>query len=415
MVYDVPVETENVRTFKNPNGADTRRTIVALVRLADIPDFPLNPDPRIPKKNGQVVKTIRASALLNDGLFHEKNRGITLCVKEAEYDNRKRVLYLNIPAGPDEGMYGIVDGGHTHYAVITAANQARQKLAGPNDIALASQYVRLEIMVGVESDLAEIAEARNFSAPLADWSLEHYRRKFDWFLNALGDYRKYVRVVQNETQPVPIMDLIQVMCAINPVLFPEDTAPLEAYKNAGKCLEYFVADDDPYRFQQLAPVAPDIVRLYDYIRLYWDAKYNEEDEAGSRGRLERRKEMWKRKRGREQANTYYFVEADPLTKDGFPVEKGLALPVISAFRVLLETNTAEIFRWIKNPFDFFDRYGTELVREVMETSAESGGDTHNVGRDRNVYRNLYRIAQIRLLLSEKEEKPVTKNLFGLRS
>lgn len=411
MVYEIPVSPENVRTFKDPNGLDKRRTVVALVRLADIPEFPLNPDPRIPKKNGQVVKTICGSALLNDGLFHEKNRGITLCVKEAEYDNRKRVLHLDIPEGLEEGLYGVVDGGHTHYAVRQAAGEARQKITASGEEILSSQYVRLEIMVGVESNLAEIAEARNFSAPLADWSLEHYRRKFDWFLEALGEYRSYVRVVQNETQPVPIMDLIQVMCAINPVLFPDGEAPLEAYKNAGKCLEWFVADDDPHQFIKLGPIVPDILKLYDYLRLHWDAKYDEEDERGKRGRIDRRKEMKERQRGRKKVNTYYFLEAEPIEKNGFPVEKGLALPVVSAFRVLLALGEDGNFQWLKDPFGFFDNHGTELVREVMEASAEGGGDAHNVGRDRNVYRNLYRIAQIGLLLSEREGKPVTKNLF----
>ena len=42
----------------------------------------------------------------------------------------------------------------------------------------------------------------------------------------------------------------------------------------------------------------------------------------------------------------------------------------------------------------------------MEASSESGGDAHLVGRDKNVYRALYRIAKIALF--EDREKALVR-------
>ncbi len=66
---------------------------------------------------------------------------------------------------------------------------------------------------------------------------------------------------------------------------------------------------------------------------------------------------------------------------------------MSAFRVLLEEGESGFYRWRSNPFDFFEQHGTDLIREVMDASSNSGGDAHLVGRDRNIYRALYRIAE----------------------
>ena len=99
------------------------------------------------------------------------------------------------------------------------------------------------------------------------WTLAGYRDKFEWFLEAVGpEYRRYIKTSENDPEPVGILDLIQVMCAINPMLFKDGTAALESYKNAGKCLEYFIDADDRYGFKKLAPISRDVIRLYDHVR-----------------------------------------------------------------------------------------------------------------------------------------------------
>ena len=276
-------------------------------------------------KVGKVYKAIQVSAASNDSKFHSKNRGITLYVKSAEFDNRANELILDIPEDIVEGTYGIIDGGHTHAAIHEAMREASGLLYSHEEGTFPLQYVRLEVMVGIEKDLAKIAQARNFSVNLKAWGLEAYKKKFDWLLNASGDFAHYLRVKENEEQPVLIMDVVQVLSALNPKFYPGDKPAVEAYISSGKCLDAFVADGDPWKFQKFVPICRDILRLYYYVRYQWDDKYNAPDEEGRKGRIGSRVENEKRKRGRNRLLEFYFLEnttlfpENPKKKTGFPV------------------------------------------------------------------------------------------------
>src|SRR5713226_7821061 len=126
MLFRIPVPSEFVRTVKdptakNPNSKQQTRIIHAYVNVNDLPrDLPLDPDPRSPKRTGNVPKRISTSLGTNDGRFHLLNRGITISVKHAEFDNNRSVLSLSIP--PDEA-YGIIDGGHTYDVIVRSISK----------------------------------------------------------------------------------------------------------------------------------------------------------------------------------------------------------------------------------------------------------------------------------------------------
>jgi AIPR protein len=384
MNFTIPVLPEHVRTLTDPNQ-DKVRIVHSLVRVADLPkDIPLDPDPRVPKVKGPVIRKISGSLESNDGRFHLLNRGITISAREVEYDNRKNLLKVRIP---DTGeQHGIIDGGHTYRAITDAVDKGVES----GDQSFDLQYVHLEILVGIENHLADIAEARNFSVQLKSWTLAAYRKDFEWFLEAIEpEFRNYVRTSENDPEPVGILDLIQILSAVNPILFPAAVAPIEAYKNAGKCLEYFVDGTDKYGYKKFAPIAKDVLRLYDYVRFNWKEAYNAEDELGRRGRLGARAEMHKRKRNRSALATYYFLDQEhgPVKGD-VPVEKGFALPVIASFRALVEEK-GHSFRWSTSPFKFFDEHGSKLVKLIMAYSDSANSDPHVVGRDPQAYTALY--------------------------
>jgi hypothetical protein len=384
MVLTIPIAQEQIRSFQDPNRSSIR-ILHALVRVLDWPDnVPLDPDPRVPKEKGPVVKRISASLGRGDGRFHLLNRGITLSVKKAEFDNQVGTLRLFLP---EDESYGIIDGGHTDFAIKSTV--ATHRSAGTEET-LGNQYVHIEILSRIENDLADIAEARNYSAQLKSWTLASYREDFKWFLDALGvDFCRSIKVSENDPEPVGILDLIQVMCAVNPSLYePTSTSVNEAYKNAGKCLQYFVQSEDVYKFKDLKPICKDIVRLYDYIRYKWKDAYNAEDEAGRRGRIGARTEMKSRRRNRSALATYHFLEDEPVQGE-LPIEKGFAIPMISSFRALIERDRKGKLKWYTDPFKYFDEHGSHLVRLIMTASDQAGGDPHQVGRDPQVYSSLY--------------------------
>lgn len=401
MNFPLPVSAEHIRSIKDPNHPETR-VVHALVNVNDLPfDIPLDPDPRRPKEKGAVPQQIIRSLKTNDGRFHLLNRGITISAKKCDFDNKRNILHLDIPSEPE---YGIIDGGHTYFAVTMTVQRERERLLneakesieiGESDVdidnrAFSDQYVHIEILECIEKHLADIAEARNFSVQLKSWTLANYRDKFDWLLNSLGpDYAKHIKVRENDDQPVGIIEILQVLSAVNPVLFSDEKPAVDAYRSVGKCLEWFVDEEDKYGFQKFAPISQDVLRLFDHVRFHFKGKYNAKvEETGKGGRFGGRKEAKERKRGKRKLSTYYFL--DPLNGPALgdvPIEKGLAIPLISGFRVLVKERKGK-FEWLTDPFEFFDTYGTKLVRTIMNASELAGGDPHLVGRDPQVYRQM---------------------------
>ena len=111
------------------------------------------------------------------------------------------------------------------------------------------------------------------------------------------------------------------MCAINPALYgPTSTSVNEAYKNAGKCLQYFVQAEDTYHFHDMRPLCRDIVRLYDYIRFNWKDAYNAEDEPAGAGGLERVQRCKKDVETDPLLQRIIFSETNPC-REKYPLRK----------------------------------------------------------------------------------------------
>ena len=414
MKYRIPALAERTRSLKDPNN-EKIRIVHAFVNINDLPlDIPLDPDPRAPKITGAVPKRIVASLVSNDGKFHLKNRGITISVKHCEFDNKKNELAVVIPH--DEDQFGILDGAHTYECIRSAINEERSRIAkNKNGKAhltneelrvFPNQFVHLEILEKIEDDLADIAEARNFSVQLKAWTLANYRDKFDWLLEALGKNfaKNIIRVSENDEQPVGILDVIQVISAVNPCLFAQEKPAQDAYKNVGKMLQAFVDDDDRHGFKKLVPICKDILRLHDHVRLNFKSKYNAPDETGKFGKFGKTKEA---QDARERRNfrakaTYYFLKPEPVIGDD-PIDKGLSIPLISGFRVLLVEKNGK-FEWLTDPFTFFDKNGTTLIRSLMNVSDSNDDDPHSVGRDPRAYQQLTSDVRRWYLESQFEKK-----------
>jgi hypothetical protein len=385
MLYKFTVPVDSVRSFKDPNHPKIR-IVHAIVNVANLPtDIPLDPDPRSPKPGGPVAKRIAESLRRDDGRFHLLNRGICISAKSCELDTKQNILKLEIP---EDDFYGILDGGHTYDAITKSIKSFRSAFSGDENgqssFFLTQQYIHLEILVGVEDYLADIAEARNYSVPLKAWTLAGYQDKFDWFLKCVGeDFSKHIRISENDPQEVGILDLIQVLTAVNPGV----PSAVDSYRAAGKCLEYFIDDEDRYEFKKLKPICRDIIRLYDYIRYKWIDAYNTEDETGKRGLYGARNAARERQRNRTAMSSYYFLE--PSVKTGkYPIEKGLALPVMAGFRALLEDRNGTR-HWQTDPFVFYDKHGNKLVRLLMTANDNAGGNPNQVGRDVQIYSTMY--------------------------
>lgn len=385
MVKAIPVLSDNIRAIKSPHDPKVK-TQYAYVALADVPpDLPLSPNPRVPKPN-EVIRRVKVSLEANDGLFHILNRGITISARSADYDNQTGILTMDIPDG--EEAYGILDGGHT-YAVV------RDLVGEPANAE--QQYVKLEILTGVESILPQIASARNFSKQVKELSLANYSKRLEWLKQAMGQVAEKVRWRENDDQPFDVMEYIQALAAFDVKRYGDQNHPLESYKNSAKCLDAASDGDLTY----LAPIVQTVVKLYDTIRFEWWQKYKAPDENGKGGRPGRLKEVQGRQRGVSRLLQFPSLpEAEP-SSALYHVEKGLVIPLLAAFRALLvfEESTG-LLNWKVEPFTFWEHNGTALVRKVMEASDQRNANPQVVGRDKTVYEALYDSVQLYYLKSQ---------------
>src|SRR3990172_682513 len=191
--YSIRVHPERVRTIEDPNFSKMK-TVYALVNVFDLPhsevdgkrklNLSIAPDPRFPKPS-TVTKEIANSLESWNGTFHLLNRGITISARAAEYDNQTKLLRLDVP---DEERYGILDGGHTTHSIETVL---QKDLADRDDIR--DQFVRLEILIGAEEYLGEIARARNTSMQVKVFSLKNKAGEFQWLKRAVSPYDSKIR------------------------------------------------------------------------------------------------------------------------------------------------------------------------------------------------------------------------------
>ena len=114
----------------------------------------LTPIRESPKSGGPVVKKISASLGTCDGRFHLLNRGITLSVKKAEFDNQ--VNHLS-DFHPRRGT--LRDYRWRPYGLCYQEHNLGFRKAGREE-ALGNQYVHVEVLSKIENDLADIAEAK---------------------------------------------------------------------------------------------------------------------------------------------------------------------------------------------------------------------------------------------------------------
>jgi hypothetical protein len=322
----------------------------------------------------------------NDGIFHILNRGITISARSSDYNNSTGTLDLDIPDG--EETYGILDGGHTYKVVKELAASSER---------VDAQFVKFEILTGVEAILPSIASARNFSKQVKDISLAHYSHKLDWLKTAMGPVAEKVRWSENDEPPFDVMEYIQVLAAFDIKRFTETNHPLESYKNSGNCLGY--ATDGTLKY--LAPVVGDVIKLYDTIRYEWWQKYKLPGEDGVSGRPGRLKVVQDRKRGTSKLLQFPSLPDANRVEAQYHVEKGLVIPLIAAFRFLLDRDSHDQPTWRTDPFVFWETHGAALVRKIMDASDQRSSNPQAVGRDKTVYEALHESVELLYLKSAR--------------
>lgn len=371
MTSTVTFKVNAVRTISSPSQKNVT-TYFIYVNFKDLPSkLPLEVNPREPKMTTAVAKALIAAVRSPETDFDINNRGIVIVAKNFVFNTNNGTVTLDL--GNDPLKYGILDGGHTYTAIMTARNDLSEEI---------DKFVKLEVIIGEELTVSRIADARNTSASVSDVALYELDDKFDFIKESIRNepYANDVAVKDNSKERLQIIELLKLLFSYNVFNFKDaNDTPTQAYSSKAAVFKDIKKDLDNNTnyYHRLSVLLPDLVHLYDKIESEFAIKYLEYNPGGRFGAL---RGIEPQKSGRPNFKTL-FLETDTEYK----VASGYILPVFGAFRVLIKDD-GEKLSWRIDPFKMWDEVGADLLKNTFESSRNNPQDA---GKNASIWSNNY--------------------------
>lgn len=375
----IKVSDNNFRKFEDPLGNENSKKYIFYAKTCDVPEgIPMATNPRDQKLNSTVADAIERSLLSNDGQFHLKNRGIILSAKRVRYDNRLQEVTIEFD---DVSCHGNIDGGHTYKIILEHKDK---------DL---DQYVQFEIMTGVETMIADLAEARNTSVAVDAKSMAELKEKFDPIKEGLEGMPFFDRISFKQNQitrdndtnkalkMIDVRDIVSIICMFNIDKYGSTEHPTKAYSSKQAMLNEYL--ENPEHYRKFVNVVPDMFDLYDAIETEFAVAYNEN------GRMYGRKPYSAYKEGNPVGKSK-FVQSDIYYK----IPDGLIYPILASFRALLEYDTASgKYKWMdgKDPISVWNKNKVSLTRSVMDLASSLGDKPTVFGKDVSLWNYTYMV------------------------
>ncbi len=380
------LKTKSFRRIPNPyyldanSGQKGPEMYIIIMDVKDVPDdIPMSTNPREQKLTTSVAKKIRSS-LRNtlDKNFYLLNRGLVLSAESVQYDNKNDQAKIVFS---DFNVHGNVDGGHT-YRIIKEERDGLEP---------GQQYVKIEILVGIEDMFQELAAARNTSVQVQDKSIAELYKKFDIIKDAIltQPYADDVYFKENEEGRIDVADIVAILNMFNLERYPggpKDTA-IVSYNAKKACIDDYLKRYDakgkslenPY--VKMSKIMPDIFRLYEQLECNAGEYYSKAVKNGKYGSTVG---VAVKKSGASSFKSRFFNNDIK-----YATPTGFLYPIIGAFRALIETGGDGYYKWRKNPCKVLDKIGPELVSSVVDMSRELGNNPNATGKNKTIWQNLY--------------------------
>ena len=385
-------KTKSFRKIPNPfynleNYMDNSEMYVMICDVKDIPkDIPMETNPREQNLNTGVAKKIKAALInKNTNNFYLLNRGLTISAKSVKYDNKNDLVTVEFE---DDEVHGNIDGGHT-YKII---------LGEQENLDYGEQFVKIEILTGVEDMFQELAAARNTSVQVQDKSIAELEDRFDIIKQAVGTepYMDNIYFKENDKGDIDVTDIVSILNLFNIDKYPNKSEnPIISYTGKGQCIKNYInihkelgnSIQNPYA--KMKYVMPDFFKLYDYLEKNMKKFYSNGVSNKKYGAVTG---VTPRKDGKAAFKTKFYKEdIDYSTPNGF------IYPILGAFRALLRENDNKYYEWKKDPFIVMDKIGAELVSNTINMSRELGNNPNATGKNKTLWMNLYMIVCMELV------------------
>ena len=363
--------------LKSEDGEKGAEMYIAICDVKDIPDnFPMETNPREQKMTTNVAKKIKESLLNTSELnFYLLNRGILLSAKDVSYSNYSNEMTISFE---DCEIHGNVDGGHTYRTIL----QYRDQL-DPGQ-----QYVKIEILTGIEGIFQSLAAARNTSVQVQDKSIAELEDRFDIIKRTLAgeSYISRVFFKENDVGDIDVADLLAVLNMFNIARYNGMASfPINSYSSKKKCIDLYIADHKQHGettanpYVKMEKIMPDIFRLYDAVETGMNRFYRQKNPGGRYGST---KGVQVPKPGQDFRSKFQSNDLDVASPNGF------IYPVLGAFRALIEEKDG-YYCWKKNPFAVLEKVGSDLVESTVSMSRSLGNNPQSVGKDPNIWKTLF--------------------------
>lgn len=391
------IEVESFRRLPSPYShgeasSDIEMSLV-IVDVTKIPkEIPFETNPRKQNMRTNVAKRIQQGLMEPNNAFHILNRGMLVSAKSIEFDNKNSKVKIDL--GDDLSLYGIVDGGHTYRTILN-----NQDTLNDSDF---KQYVKIEILTGLESIFQDVADSRNTSVPVSDKAIAELKEYFDVIVKDAilnQPYANKIAYKENGEEPIDIMDILSLLFMFNIDKFPDkDNLPIQAYSSKAMTLKDYIREYETHKetienpYFKMKNIMPDIIELADTIELTMDEKYKEKVHNGVFGRI----------RGIESGQTKTkFLER----KTNYRISKGLLYPIIGAFRSLVKYDEkAQRYYWIDNPIKMWNTVGATLVEDTIGRSRSFNNNPQTAGKDSGLWRQNYQTVFTQFLMEKYQSE-----------
>ena len=387
---ELEIKVDSFRKIPNPYKDPARGISQMYTAICDVKDIPeellewMETNPRKQNIRGGVAKKIKESLIKGDD-FHLLNRGILLSAYDVtynNYDNKMKVIFTE----PD--VHGNVDGGHT----------LRVLLENRDELDEGKQYVKLEILTGVEGIFEDLAAARNTSTQVQDKSIANLRDYFSLIKNVIAneEFRDRVYFMENDDGDIDVGDVLAVLNLFNIDAYREmDSFPIVSFGSRKKCIDNYIklyekfGDSPENPFVKMKPVMLDAFKLYDYLEKKMCDYYKEKNPSGKYGAVSG---VITPKDGKKLKTKFYCNDITHGSPNGF------IFPILGALRALL-TEKDGVYSWIRNPYEVLDNVGAELLCTTVDRSRTLGNLPGQVGKDSGNWRTLYMMVKFESMKS----------------
>lgn len=339
-------------------------------------DIPMKTNPRNQDINTKVAKGIKNSLLNpNNRDFYLLNRGLLISAKDVSYNSTNSIVSVTFG---DDDIYGDVDGGHT-YKVIKENAESLE----PN-----TQFVKVEVLTGVEDIFQDLAEARNRSLQVTDATIANLKAEFNIIKDGFKGmpFENDISYMQNDDKRIYVSDLLAILNLFNIDLYNNNDLtkfPINSYSSKNSCVQSYLKffkencnNETKNPYYKMKQIMPDIARLYDQLEekfdQYYKGDFSKEKHAGAVIGIAK--------------SNYRTLFYDKPVK--YSIAKGFLYPIMGAFRALVEEVDGKyVFK--KDPCQVLDKIGNMLVTDTIEQSRQLGNNPNATGKNNALWKSLF--------------------------